>query len=307
MAFLTAAFAYALIVFGAAVRITESGLGCGPEWPRCNGRFIPLFTDYHVVIEYVHRLAALGLIVLIVALASLAVARRTVPGVAGKGGVLRPVLLAVVLLLVQVILGAITVWLDLHASAIVLHLGTAMGLLAALLVAGLRAAEQSRGVATTSNAAGPPSRATGAAVAMGAIAVLAGGLTAATGASTACRGFPLCNGLIWPDAASGGLAQIQWTHRLIAYSLFVFLVAMAIRIRAHAFGEIRRWTWIAASVAALQVVVAAIMILTHDESTAHHGLHAPWAIAHVAVGTAVWASLVILAWHGTRSLRTIVV
>ena len=130
--------------------------------------------------------------------------------------------------------------------------------------------------------------------------MLAGGLTAATGASTACGGFPLCNGLLWPDAASGGLAQVQWVHRLIAYSLFVYLAVLAIRARGRASGAIGTWAWIATATAALQVVVAAIMILTHDETTAHHGLHAPWAIAHVAVGTAVWAALVVLAWHGTR-------
>src|SRR5580765_1378209 len=64
LAFLTAGFAYALIVLGAVVRITESGMGCGDHWPLCNGQLIPSFADYHTIIEYAHRIAALGLFAL---------------------------------------------------------------------------------------------------------------------------------------------------------------------------------------------------------------------------------------------------
>ena len=87
LAYLTATFAYALIVLGAVVRITESGLGCGDHWPLCNGRLVPAFTDHHVVIEYAHRIAALGLFALILTLVGVAFAQRSLTGVSGRGGV----------------------------------------------------------------------------------------------------------------------------------------------------------------------------------------------------------------------------
>ena len=37
LAYLALFLAYAQIVFGAIVRITDSGMGCGDHWPKCNG------------------------------------------------------------------------------------------------------------------------------------------------------------------------------------------------------------------------------------------------------------------------------
>jgi heme A synthase len=46
LAFTSAGFAFALIVLGALVRITGSGMGCGDDWPLCNGRLIPALDDF---------------------------------------------------------------------------------------------------------------------------------------------------------------------------------------------------------------------------------------------------------------------
>src|SRR5947208_943505 len=56
LAWLAATCTYLLIVLGAIVRITGSGLGCGEHWPLCNGRLLPLL-DLPTLIEYGHRLA----------------------------------------------------------------------------------------------------------------------------------------------------------------------------------------------------------------------------------------------------------
>src|SRR5262249_35933425 len=122
LAFFTAALAYALIVLGAVVRISGSGLGCGDHWPMCNGHWFPPFDDIRTVIEWSHRLVAATLGVPVVLLAVLAYARRGEPGGSGAQGVLRPALLALALLVIQALLGAITVWLDLQVSAVLLHL-----------------------------------------------------------------------------------------------------------------------------------------------------------------------------------------
>src|SRR4051795_7905783 len=67
--------ALALIVLtGAAVRLTGSGLGC-PDWPKCYGRTVaPL--EYHAVIEYSNRLITGFVGFVVIAAASLAWFRR---------------------------------------------------------------------------------------------------------------------------------------------------------------------------------------------------------------------------------------
>src|SRR2546421_10650468 len=57
LAWTAATFTYLLIILGAIVRITGSGMGCGEHWPLCNGRLLPPL-DLPTLIEYGHRLAA---------------------------------------------------------------------------------------------------------------------------------------------------------------------------------------------------------------------------------------------------------
>ena len=65
----------AIILSGAAVRLTGSGLGC-PTWPECNGRFITTELDFHAAVEYGNRLVT-GLVgVAVIAAALLALRRR---------------------------------------------------------------------------------------------------------------------------------------------------------------------------------------------------------------------------------------
>jgi heme A synthase len=118
---------FLLIVLGAVVRVTGSGLGC-PDWPLCHGRLIPPF-ELHTLIEYSHRLAASLVSILVLATAFTAwLAFRSRPIVVSLS------LLAVVLLVVQVVLGGITVILELPPDIVTAHLGTALALLANLVV-----------------------------------------------------------------------------------------------------------------------------------------------------------------------------
>lgn len=61
---------YTLIVifWGAWVRISHSGDGCGDHWPLCTGEFIPDLTQKKTFIEYTHRLmsGAYGILVIII-------------------------------------------------------------------------------------------------------------------------------------------------------------------------------------------------------------------------------------------------
>ena len=263
LAWTAATFTYLLIILGAIVRITGSGLGCGEHWPLCNGRLLPPL-DLPTIIEYGHRLAAAAVSVLV---ASLALYVWWLRKGAGSGERLTPdrtAYVALGLLVVQVLLGAVTVKLSLPPWTVILHLGTAMLLLAALIVA-------ARG-----RPSAPPSRAGLYALALGFVTVLFGALTANLGAASACLGFPLCNGQLVP--AGHYLQHIHWTHRLFAYSLFAYVVWWAMRSK-------RRSAWYVVALVTLQVAVAAAMVLL--------GLPAPLQAVHVAVGAAVWAGLVL--------------
>src|SRR5712691_2711268 len=55
LAWTAATFTYLLIILGAIVRITGSGLGCGEHCPLCNGKLRPPL-DLPTMIEYGHRL-----------------------------------------------------------------------------------------------------------------------------------------------------------------------------------------------------------------------------------------------------------
>lgn len=257
---------YLLIVLGAVVRITGSGMGCGDDWPVCHGRLFPSFDDLSTLIEWNHRLVAAIVSTLVVALAGLTWwerrrARSTEQYAPGRAGYL-----ALGLLIVQVLLGAVTVKLELPPWTVILHLGTALALFAVLLWVALGAPARRPGTAAL------------VAAGWGFVTVLFGGLTANLGAATACVGFPLCNGQLVP--VGNYLQHVHWTHRLLAYGLFVYLLVWAVRSR-------RRDAAVGLGLVVLQIVVAATMVLL----TVPPSLQA----AHAAVGAALWGALVVTA------------
>jgi heme A synthase len=258
-----AAATYLLIVLGAIVRITGSGMGCGDHWPLCNGHIFPPLHDVGTVIEWSHRLVAALVSALVVGLALYAW-RAADPGrQPGVPGVSRAPFIALGLLVLQVLLGALTVKLELPAWTVILHLGTAMLLLATLLVA----------------ASGSPGFRPGSVVllALAFVTVLFGALTANLGAAAACTGFPLCNGQVWPSV--GGLAVVHWIHRLLAYTLAASVLTVAVKTK-------KRGVWGVGLLVMVQVAVGAATVLL--------GLPPELQAAHVAVGAAVWAGLVLV-------------
>ena len=260
LAWTAAASTYLLIVLGAVVRITGSGMGCGDDWPVCHGRLVPSLADIATLIEWSHRLVAAIVSILIFVLAALTWWYRRRGAAVGRAGYL-----ALALLVLQVLLGAVTVRLELPPWSVILHLGTAMVLLAVLLYAALAG----RGPTTR------PGTAALVAAGMAFVTVLFGALTANLGAATACIGFPLCNGQWVPEG--NYLQHFHWAHRLLAYGLFAYLVVWAWRTR-------RRGPALALGLAVVQVAVAAAMVLL--------ALPQSLQAVHAAVGTGLWAALV---------------
>jgi heme a synthase len=64
LAWLVVAFNMASILWGAYVRVSGSGAGCGSRWPLCNGEILPSGTQSQTLIEFVHRVtSALSLVI----------------------------------------------------------------------------------------------------------------------------------------------------------------------------------------------------------------------------------------------------
>jgi cytochrome c oxidase assembly protein subunit 15 len=57
-----------VIVWGALVRASGSGAGCGNRWPLCNGQIIPVSPGFHTIIEFTHRMMVGGSTLLVFAL-----------------------------------------------------------------------------------------------------------------------------------------------------------------------------------------------------------------------------------------------
>lgn len=283
LGYLALLLGFAQIVFGAVVRITGSGMGCGDHWPDCYGSFTPAPNAPNLLVEISHRYGAAALSLAILALAIAAWLNRSEAGVAGRGGVLRPSLLAVLLVVVAALFGAVTVKMQLNPVIVATHLAIAMSLLAVLVVVVVRAG----GLGSTKVRSGsqrtlPSARA---AVGLTFLALVFGALTANTpGAAAACRGFPWCTAI----AEHGIPLWIQVTHRIIAFLLLGHLIGISVGVRKRREPKpIRNAAWTALGVVILQVLVAGAMV----------GMHFPPSLRslHQAVGTGLWIAVVALA------------
>ena len=285
LAWTTAVLTFGLIVLGGIVRITGSGMGCGDHWPRCDGEWFPPL-DLPTLIESSHRWVAA--LVSIGVVATMLTARRRHRG---EGHLTGPATLALVLLVVQVLLGAVTVKLHLPPWVIIVHLGNAMVILALLITLALRA--RAGGLPPA------PARRHGAhglvhaTAGLGLVVILFGALVANFHAGFTCRGFPLCEdaGLLPPNVPLG---PVHWWHRILAFTfaaLMLLTASRVLRLGGEAARPVRRATAAALALTLLQIGVAAAMVL--------HLLPPPLRALHLLVGTAVWVALVAMVlWSG---------
>ena len=120
---------FALIVLGGVVRVTGSGLGCGGEWPLCDGSIIPPLTTADII-EYSHRLVASAIVgpLILITCAIAWLRYRRVRSVVISATV------AVILLLAQGGLGGVTVLTELPGPIVAAHLALAQGLLGCLIL-----------------------------------------------------------------------------------------------------------------------------------------------------------------------------
>jgi heme A synthase len=307
LAYATAAAVFVLIIVGGIVRVSDSGLGCGPGgsgtdgWPLCGGRVVPV-VDTQMVVEYTHRILAAIAAVMVALLAFFARRHqrdnrplaRTSTGAFG-------------LILFQAALGGLTVEKGLEEELVAIHLGVAMLQIALILLV----ARLSRPVAERRPAAAEP----GATRAIRALSVtatvlvlgtiVAGGYMAAskldgtgreaqaTDAHVACGSdFPSCNDGFLPFGTSRAM-DIHLTHRAFMYLASVAIVALLglvlaqrRRLDPRSGAALTRMALTATAVLAVQVLLGALNVWL--------GEHEWLIVAHLAVGTMLWVTLALM-------------
>jgi cytochrome c oxidase assembly protein subunit 15 len=286
----------AVIVWGAYVRASGSGAGCGSHWPSCNGEVVPLGRSAATWIEYSHRVSS-GLV--LVATAVLVVwAFRAVP----RGHSLRrAAVLALIFTLSEAAVGAGLVLFKLvahdeslaRALAISAHLLNTLLLLASLALAVRAAGGFASGKGLPRPAA--PARTVAGferwrwlfAIALaGAMVLAASGAVAALG-DTLFPAASLRQGLAQDmSPASHLLLRLRAIHPFLALALGAYLLYLC-QQAAHVGATSRRW---ANRLRLLVLGQWAVGLL-------NLGLLAPtWLqLAHLLLADLVWIALVLLA------------
>ncbi len=248
-----------LIMFGAFVRLTDSGLGC-PDWPGCYGKITPLAASGHIEkalaampygavsfskawIEMIHRYAGSILGMMIIAIVYLACRYRARLGHSPR--------LAIVAFLAVCLQGAFGAWTVTHRLMPVVvtsHLLGGMTLLA--IMTWLAARERGHAPVAAAARAWRPWMAFGFVLLL--IQIALGGWVSTNYAALACMDFPTCHGQWLPtmDFRDGyslirglgllptgamisqyALTAIHWTHRNFAFVVFVYLGTLAWKMR----------------------------------------------------------------------------
>ncbi len=299
LALATIAMTFLLILVGGIVRVSGSGLGCGPAnsgfhgWPFCNGAVVPGL-DVNTIIEYTHRTVA-G----IVGLMSIALTALAWRNHRGNRPLVRATTAATVLVIVQGLLGAATVENDLDELLVAAHLGLAMIFLALLIFIWRVTKPENLGAEPPSGGRGyrPLALVTSA---FAFCTIVAGGYMAGTqnygradyelgdGAHHACgREFPSCNGDFLPFGQTR-LVDIHLTHRVFVYLttlLVLWLVVLTLRRRPSP--SVVRYAWVALGILGLQLLLGALNVWLEE--------YEALIVAHLAVGTLLWATLAGLA------------
>jgi cytochrome c oxidase assembly protein subunit 15 len=282
------------LIFGAIVRISGSGMGCGDNWPKCYGYWFPPLSRPDLVVEVSHRYLASILVITVTSMALVAFRHRAEPGVGGRGGVLRSSIGSVGAVLFAAVLGGVTVKMGNAPWATVAHWLVAMTLLALVAATAIRAGALGGSSAATQHGTARAARATRAAAGLAIVAVALGGLTAkVSGAAVACTTVPSCgrNPSVEPLAV-----YIQITHRTLAVLLLLHLFGVVMMMRKRRADEapvVARAAMIALGMVILQLAVASSMIL----------LHLPPVLRslHEATGVGIWLSCFVLAYLARRA------
>lgn len=277
----------AVILWGALVRATGSGAGCGDHWPLCNGTIIQHSPRVDTIIEFTHRVTS-G----ISFFSAIALLVWTFAGTV-RGHLARAAAVAsVIFTLVEAILGALLVKLGLTAQSqsplrapyLALHLTNTLLLLGALTLTA-HFLSRGKGYLRRQICLVAPAGALA-----GIFVVLIVGVTG----SLAALGdtlFPATSlgAALTEDFSSSGrwFVRWRWTHPTIAFLASIFLIWLLVRAAQRS----AHWDNRALSAAVLLLLTLQYLLGVLDVL-----LLAPvWLqVAHLAGADALWAALVVL-------------
>jgi cytochrome c oxidase assembly protein subunit 15 len=276
----------AVVAWGAFVRATGSGAGCGKHWPTCNGEILPRAPAVATAIEFTHRATSGIALLLVVALAAWAV--RAFPrGHAAR----RAAWASLALMLAEALVGAGLVlfgWVARDASpergwVMAIHLTNTFLLLGALALV----AEWSARPGLALAGRGPVLAAIGVALA----AVLLAGVTGAIAAlgDTLFPATSFAAGLR-EETAEGAhlLLRLRILHPFAAIAAGAALLAAArLALRARPDARVRRAALAVMALVAFEIAAGGVNVL----------LLAPvWLqLVHLLAADALWIALVLLA------------
>ena len=275
---------FLLIILGSVVRVTDSGLGC-PDWPLCYGKILPPL-EMTAIIEYAHRFVAsviVGpLIILTAALTWISFRKQL--------WLVVPATISIVLLIVQALLGAVTVIRELPGEIVASHLAVSQLLLATLIlvtvVAYIGPLRVSRGNKAMSPRDRLPLLLLCAAIAVYGV-IVSGSIVTATGSTAACMTWPFCQGQVFPKEFA---EAIHMGHRLVVAVAGLFIIyVLHLGIRAKDRPKIIKiMSMGATTVFMLQILVGASIIWS--------GFPVSLLASHVAFATLTWAATISLAF-----------
>jgi len=285
----------AAILWGALVRASGSGAGCGGHWPLCNGAVLPSLSQIATVIELTHRVMSGIALVLVVAM-SVWARRAFVPGHAAR----RWAGWALVFILTEALLGASLVLLG-HVArnesvgrvySLATHLINTFLLLASLALTARSATQpaQRRDRLFSFSMSGPL---------IALVLVAMAGVITALG-DTLFPSHSLAEGMRDDFSSTASfLIRLRIIHPLLALGAgFVVALVAFPEYRARHTARLRALSgWLLALFAA-QFAVGALSIM----------LQAPLPIQllHLLLADALWITLVLFtAEHGTRRARPV--
>lgn len=304
---LVLAYTIGVILWGAVVRATGSGNGCGDHWPLCEGQVIPHAAQIATIIEFAHRLTSGLAVLLVVGLVYFAFRR------CGKGHPARRYAVAALFFtLTEGLLGAALVLFgDVGNNAsmsrvfiLSLHLVNTFLLLASLALtakwSGERGFRQPGGRADetadfTSLAPMAPSVSRSRGLFLAYVVALVGTLAlAVTGtiaalADTLFHATSLAQGFEWDiSGSSSPLLRLRIIHPALAVFVGAFLIVLAVHtLIIPATPAAKRAGIVLAGLVALQICLGLLNVLL---------LTPVWVqLLHLLNADLIWITLVLLA------------
>ena len=285
LALITVIATVILIAVGSTVRTTGSGLGC-PDWPLCYGAILPPL-EIKAILEWVHRGIA-GVISVLVGLEAIGafMLRRRDPTL------WRLSLFAVVLLIVQALLGGVTVLTGNAPWTVGVHLAAALALLAIVtMIAALAFLGPGRARIDTRERQSFVRLARWCMLVTAGV-LLIGAYTVSTNAGYGCTTWPSCREGQIPFLSGERLQHIQWLHRftVLAGAAVVAWLFFEVRSMVHAGRMLQRGAHSLIGLYGVQIVIGGLNPLT--------GFSEAVRVAHLAVAAAIWAVMIAMWYAG---------